>query len=89
MTRSLSHEFEATADLEFGEQGRDMKFHGALGKIQFVRDFLVGEAAKDAVEDFFLPAGEAHSVLGAVAGFQKLLSLFGQGRSKHWERPEP
>ena len=78
MARSLAHEFEATTDLELGEQGRDVKFHGAFGEVQFVGDFLVSETAKDAIEDFLFTAGEAHGVLGAVAGFKKLLSFFGQ-----------
>ncbi len=32
----------AASHTEFGEQVGDMKFHGALGDVQSVRDFLVG-----------------------------------------------
>ena len=70
MTRSLAHKLEATTNLEFGEQGRDVKFYSAFRKIQFVGDFLVGKTAEDAIEDFFFTAGEAHGVFGAVAGFE-------------------
>jgi len=78
MTRGLAHELEASADLELGQQGRDVKFHGAFGEIQLVGDFLIGKAAKDAIEDFFFAAGEANGVFGAVSRFEKFLGFFGQ-----------
>jgi len=78
MTRGLAHELEASTDLELGQQGRDVKFYGAFGEIQLVGDFLVGKATKDAIEDFFLAAGEANGVFGAVSRFEKFLGFFGQ-----------
>ena len=91
MTRSLAHKLEAATNLELGEQGRNVKFDGAFGEIQFVGDFLVGKTAKDAIEDFLFPASEAHSVLGAVAGFEKLLGFLGQavqGIGSGWNHNE-
>src|SRR5260221_7745478 len=75
MTRSLTHELEAAADLELGQQGRNVEFDGAFGEIQLVGNFLVGKTAKNAIEDFLFAAGEAHGVLGAMTRFGKLLSL--------------
>src|SRR5437899_12675861 len=78
MTRCLAHEVEASENLELSQQGRDMKFYCALGEIQFVGDFLVGKAAKDAIEDFFFAAGQANGIFGAVSRFEKFLGFFGQ-----------
>ena len=55
MARSLAHEFEATTDLELGEQGRDMEFHGAFGEIQLVGNFLVSANAKTPIEKLSRP----------------------------------
>ena len=65
-------------DFVFGEQRRDVELHGALGQIQFVGDFFVGEAAENAFEDFFFPAGELHGAFGAMSRFEKFLGFFGE-----------
>lgn len=78
VARSFAHEFETSTDFELGEQGRDVKLNGALGKIQFVGNFLVGQAAEDTVQDFLFAAREANGALGAMARFEKFLGFFRQ-----------
>jgi hypothetical protein len=48
----------AAADAEFAEEIGDVKFHGALGNVEFAGDFLVREVFEKRVEDFLLAAAE-------------------------------
>ena len=73
---SLAHQFETPAYLEFCEQGRNVELHSALGEVEFVRDFLIGQAAQDSIEDFFLAAREAHGAFCAVTRLQEFLRFF-------------
>ena len=76
--RSLAQEFHAAVNLVFGKQGRDMELDGALGQIQFVSNFLIGEAAEYTLKYFLFPAGELYSTLGAMSCFEKFLRFFGE-----------
>src|SRR5579885_2442033 len=78
LARSFAHEFQTSTYFEFLKERRDVEFDGAFGEVEFVGNFLVGQAAKDSVENFFFTAGEAHRAFGAVAGFEQPLSLVGQ-----------
>src|SRR5271170_5081504 len=48
----------AASHTEFGEQIGDMEFHGALGDVQSVRDFLVGEVLEQGGKHFLLAVAE-------------------------------
>jgi len=75
---SFAHKFHAAVDFVFGEQRRNVKFHGTLRQIQFVSDFFVGKATENALKDFFFAAGKLNGALGAMSGFEKLLGFLGE-----------
>ncbi len=74
MTRSIAKEFHASTNFKFRKQGRDVKFHGTLGKIQLECDFFISKTTQDAAENFLLAAGESY---GAFCGMACLKELFG------------
>lgn len=76
--RGFANEFHAAADSEFREQGRDVKLHGALGEIQIAGNFLVGESAQDAAQNFFLATRDFHFALDRLAGIEKFAGLIGE-----------
>jgi len=75
---SFAHKFHAAVDFVFGEQGRNVKFHGTLGQIQFVSDFFVGKATENALKDFFFAAGKLNGAFGAMSCFEKFLGFLGE-----------
>ena len=57
----------AAADAELRQQIRDVEFHGALGDMQAVGDFLIREIFEQAAQDFLLAAAEFARGIGAEA----------------------
>ena len=78
LLRGFAHELHAAADLEFGEQGRNVELDSALGEIEFGGDFLIRETAKNAIQNLFLAACQPDTGFDAVAGIEQFLSLVGQ-----------
>ena len=52
------------ANAEFAEEIGDVEFNGALGNVEFARDFLVGEILEKRVEYFLLAAAEIGDGIG-------------------------
>jgi hypothetical protein len=46
----------AAAHTKFGEQIGDVKFHGTLGNVQTIANFLVGKIFEQCAEDLLFPA---------------------------------
>jgi hypothetical protein len=54
----------ATADAEFAEEIRDVKFYGAFGDVEFAGDFFVGKIFEQRVQDFLFAAAEIGDGIG-------------------------
>jgi hypothetical protein len=54
----------ASADAEFAEEIRDVKFYGAFGDVEFAGDFFVGKIFEQRVQDFLFAAAEIGDGIG-------------------------
>ncbi len=68
-------EVSAAANAEFVEQVGDVKFHGALGDVEFAGDFLVRKIFQERIENFLFASAE----IGDGIGFQatRLIGEYG------------
>ena len=64
---SEKDEVGAAANSEFVEQVGDVKFHGALGDVEFAGDFLVGKILEERIENFLFATAEIGDGIGLQA----------------------
>ena len=75
----VQRQFEAVGDPELVKDIVQMIFYGLLGDEEFFADFLVAEALRDQLNDFFLAVAEQRlfAARAGLAGFGKRLHHFG------------
>ncbi len=73
---SFADKLHPAANAEFRKQRRDVELHRAFGKIKIPSNFLVGEPAENAAENFFFAAGNFDFALDGLSCLKQLLSLF-------------
>jgi len=71
VVNGVQRQFEAVGDTEFVEDVVEMVFDGLLGDEKFFADFLVAEALRDELNNFFFAVAEQR-LLAARAGFAGL-----------------
>src|SRR5260370_31790313 len=67
----IQRQFEAVGDAEFVEDVVEMVFDGLFGNEKFFADFLVAQAFRDQLNNFFLTVAEQR-LFATRAGFARL-----------------
>ena len=72
--------FSPIGSFEFGEDGTDVEFTGALGNHQFGGDLFVALALRDKLQNLDFARREIDGISQFVSLFAKMLSEFGRNQ---------
>ncbi len=78
MARRFANQLHAAAHLEFCQQGRNVEFNGTFRQVEIRRNFFVRQTLRDAGQNLFLAAGQAHLAMNGPAGFEQLVGFLNQ-----------